>query len=279
MKLLFYRTLWGWRGPWDEAVRQAQSAGFAGLEGPLPRGAEEAERAMDAVQSARLEWIAEVSTTGYAVPDPCANPQTHLEVLEREIERALPWKPRKFTTMAGNDLWPVSQCVEFFGRVCELAAKYQVRICCETHRGRSLFHPQITLEILRQVPDLVLTADLSHWCVVCERLVLDEYPEILQACAPRVRHLHARVGYEQGAQVPDPGLPLYEPALKAHCKWWLEILRVLKTAGEPAATITPEFGPDGYQQVEASTGMPWGDLWEMNQTMAAHIQKLWNEPS
>ena len=32
--------------------------------------------------------------------------------------------------------------------------------------------------------------------------------------------------------------------------------------------MTPEFGPDGYQQVDAFNGAPVGDLWEINTWMA-----------
>ena len=41
----------------------------------------------------------------------------------------------------------------------------------ETHRGRILHHPYATLRLLETFPPLRLTADLSHWHVVCERLI------------------------------------------------------------------------------------------------------------
>ncbi len=273
MKLRFYKTMWGWQGTWAGAAELAVKAGFSGLEGPLPR---EPSKAAQVLADYPLDWIAEISTTGYAVPEPGAGPDEHLAVLRREVERALPLRPRHITSMAGNDLWPVNQSVDFFGQVVEIAKEYGVRICCETHRGRSLFHPRVTMEVIRQLPELVLTADFSHWCSVCERLVLDDHPEFLAECLGRVKHLHARVGYDQGAQVPDPRLPLYDGPVQSHLRWWTEVLRCQQAAGENEATLTPEFGPDGYQQIEAGSGQPWGDLWEINCFMATLISKHWD---
>ena len=41
------------------------------------------------------------------------------------------------------------------------------------------------------LPDLQLTIDFSHWCCVCERLVLDELPDILELCAIHAKRIHA----------------------------------------------------------------------------------------
>jgi sugar phosphate isomerase/epimerase len=279
MKLDFFKTLWGWPGSWREALHEAAAAGFAGIEGPLPAAREGFEEATRSLRDSGLPWIAEISTTGYAVPEAGADVARHLEVLRREVERALPLKPRFFTSMAGDDCWAVSQSVGFFGQVLEVAREFEVTICCETHRGRSLFHPRVTKEILQQLPELELTADFSHWCNVCERLVLAEYPEFLECCRNRVRHIHARVGYDQGAQVPHPLLPRYREPLEQHLGWWMQILQTRCEAGAESFSLTPEFGPDGYQQIEASTDQPYGDLWEINTTMARLVAERWQKTS
>jgi hypothetical protein len=273
MKLEFFKTLWGWSGPYAEAVRQVRAAGFAGVEGPLPQDAARQKEFLQALEEGGVAWIAEISTTGYAVAAAGSTVQDHLEVLRREILRARPHHPRFFTSMAGNDLWSVAQSVEFYGAAVELARELEVTLYGETHRGRSLFHPRVTLEILRQVPELQLTADFSHWCVVCERLVLDDGPEFLDAVVPHVRHFHGRVGYDQGAQIPHPSLPRYAEAVAAHLRWWKAVWQARAAAGADCLTCTPEFGPDGYQQVEASTDQAYGDLWEINQTMAGLIRR------
>ena len=42
--------------------------------------------------------------------------------------------------------------------------------------------------------------------------------------AGRAHHIHARVGCEQGPQVPHPAAPEYQEALTAHERWWTQIL-------------------------------------------------------
>src|SRR5262249_21443741 len=137
----------------------------------------------------------------------------------------------------------------------------------ETHRSRSFFNPWTTRDILRQLPTLKLTCDFSHWCVVCERLV-DTEPDIIALCAERAHHIHARVGYDQGAQVPHPAAPEYREALDAHERWWTQIWRSQARRGLTVSTLTPEFGPDGYLHRLPFTGAPVADLEQINTWMA-----------
>lgn len=85
--------------------------------------------------------------------------------------------------------------------------KEGIAIYHETHRGRILYNPWITRDICKVFPTLKLTADLSHWCVVAERIfdpasgLDDDWQEILDIVSERTHHIHARVGYEEGPQV------------------------------------------------------------------------------
>ena len=50
-----------------------------------------------------------------------------------------------------------------------------------------------------------------HWTNVAEAAPL--HPELLKVIAeiaPQVVHVHARVGFEEGPQVPDPRAPEYQ---------------------------------------------------------------------
>ncbi len=113
-----------------------------------------------------------------------------------------------------------------------------------------------------------LTCDFSHWCCVCERLI-DSEPEVLALCAERGHHVHARVGYDQGPQVPHPAAPEYRPALEAHERWWKRIWKAQAERGTMVTTMTPEFGLDGYLQCAPFTQTPVADLDEINAWMAA----------
>jgi sugar phosphate isomerase/epimerase len=267
MQLQCFKTLWGHSGSFALACQQARAAGFAGVEGPAPASAAAQAACRRALQDHELLYIAEICTAGSYVPDRTASVKDHLASLEQKLQHSLPLAPELVTCLGGCDAWEEQQSLAFFSGAMHLAQQSNVRISFETHRGRSLFNPWVTARICAQLPDLRLTADFSHWCVVCERL-MDVEQDVLDRLVGRVLHIHARVGYEQGPQVVDPRLARYQQALQSHQHWWRRIWDCQRQQGYTCTTLTPEFGPDGYQQVDPFSGTPVGDLWEINCWMA-----------
>jgi sugar phosphate isomerase/epimerase len=267
MELKVYKTLWGCGGDWRQALDEAVADGFDGIEGPAPEAAAERRRFREALDARGLDWIAEICTAGAYVPRRDAVPAEHLASLQRRLEWSREIGPRFVTALAGCDAWPESLSIDFFGAAMELAARHGLGISFETHRGRSLFNPWGTRRIVEALPGMQLTADFSHWCVVCERLI-DTERDLIGAIAPRVCHVHARVGYEQGPQVPHPAAPEYAAALAAHQGWWETVWRSMQARGLAVATLTPEFGPDGYLHHAPFTNAPVADLREINRWMA-----------
>ncbi len=264
MNLKLFKTLWGHSGSYAAAADATIQAGFHGFEGPVPVDVERKAEFLDTLESRNLDFIAEISTTGFAVPDPGSSVSDHLDAFERILVRSMEAKPIFYSSMAGSDLWEFRDSVDFFTRAWEIAQKYGVRVGFETHRSRSLFHPIISKNLLAETPPIELTIDFSHWCNVCERLVLDELPDVLALCAKRVLHIQPRIGYDQGAQVPDPRAPMYQHFVEAHVRWWRALWKGQEKRGFQTVTMTPEFGPDGYQQVYPYTQKPVADLWELN---------------
>jgi hypothetical protein len=264
MKLKLFKTLWGHQGLYATAADLAVEAGFQGLEGPIPTDREQRAEFLEAISSRQLDYIAEISTTGFAVPTPGSTVEDHLSAFERILVDSLEAKPLIFSSMAGSDLWEFGESVTFLTKAWEIAQRYGVRVGFETHRSRSLFHPIVTKNLLAELPPIELTIDFSHWCNVCERLVLDELPEVLALCSGRVLHIQPRIGYDQGAQVPDPRAPMYLATVQAHLRWWRALWEGQKRRGMECVTMTPEFGPDGYLQVDPYTQKPVADLWELN---------------
>jgi hypothetical protein len=81
---------------------------------------------------------------------------------------------------------------------------------------------------------------------VAER-VFHEQDEDWAACmaefARATKHIHARVGYAQGPQVPDPRAPEYQAALVAHERWWDQILGALSRGSGAASAPQPLASP------------------------------------
>ena len=276
MKLRLFKTLWGHGGSIDDAIAAALAQGCDGIEGPPPNSAAERRDLHSKTQDAGLEYIAEICTAGSYVPERAAPPERHLESFRRRTGEALDCAPRFVTAIAGCDAWPLAISVDFFAVALEIAGVLGVPASFETHRSRSMFNPWVTRDIMRALPALKLTCDFSHWCCVCERLI-DTEPEVLALCAERVHHIHARVGYDQGPQVPHPAAPEYLPALEAHERWWAQLWQAQRRRGMEEITMTPEFGPDGYLQSAPFTQKPVADLDEINGWMAARQRSRFAE--
>ncbi|UXY53132.1 sugar phosphate isomerase/epimerase family protein [Pseudomonas tohonis] len=266
MQFKLFKTLWGFHGAPDEAARLALEAGFDGLEAAVP----EAPGARDALGQALSEhgvpFIAEVCTGGSYVPDRHATPAEHLADLRRKVRAAQPLGPLLCNVIAGCDAWPLAVQRDFFAAALELEADLGVPLSFETHRGRSMFNPWVTETLLRQLPDLRLTADISHWVVVAERLLDDDW-DLLLAVAEQVRHVHGRVGYPQGPQVPHPAAPEYADCLAFHQRFWEAVWRAQRRRGASLSSMTPEFGPDRYLHTLPFTDQPVADLWQVNRWM------------
>lgn len=275
MELSLFKTLWGHEGSLDEAIGLCKDSHFQGIEAPAPIDPIERTAFFESMESANMQWIAEVSTctaTGYYVPLPKCSVEDHLTSLEESVILSKEGSPLFINTMAGYDAWSSDEALAFHQGVVALQDKHEIIISVETHRGRSTYSPWLTRDILLKVPELRITCDFSHWCVVSERLILDEEEEILALAAKHAHHIQPRVGYSQGPQVPDPRAPEYAEALNAHERWWTNVWDSMAARGFTHFTMTPEFGPDGYLQCAPFTQKPVADLWDVNQWIG-HKQK------
>lgn len=276
MELKLFKTLWGHDGPLDAAADQALEAGFAGLEGNADVPQARREELRVTLQTRRLEYIQEIVTAGDYVPRRQATVAEHVADVERQLRLGQALEPVWVSIIGGCDAWSVEQSVRFFGEAQEAAERMNIACSFETHRSRSLFNPWITLAILQRLPELQLTCDFSHWVVVLERQ-LDNDWEAVSEVARHAHHIHARVGYAQGPQVPHPAAPEYAGALASHQRYWEQIWLMQRTKGNSVTTMTPEFGPDGYLHTLPFTQQPVADLWEINAWMGknerAHFQE------
>ena len=275
MKLKIFKTLWGFSGSYQSAIQQATTAGMHGIEGPAATDPKERLALNHLLTNQGLDYIAEITTAGSYVPERHASLQQHIDSFISKIEASLELDPLFITCLGGCDAWPESQSIEFFQQAMEIAQSYNITVSFETHRGRSLFNPWVTQRIVEQIPQIKLTCDFSHWCVVCERLI-DTEIEIIKRIAQNAHHIHARIGYDQGPQVPNPAAPEYESALRAHQRWWEIIWKSQLQRQYSLSTVTPEFGPDGYLHEAPFTKEPVADLWELNTWMAKEETEHFN---
>jgi sugar phosphate isomerase/epimerase len=270
--LLF--SLWGFEGDLEQAISTARFQGFDGLEvnrrhpavASLP-----AERIAGRLAESGLALVLEILSGGDYVPQLELSPEHHLNELEAQLQNAPALSPLRVTVLTGNDSWPWPVQERFWSQVLELTRTCPLPVSFETHRSRSFHSPWTIGPFLEAFADLRLTADLSHWCVVAERLMTPDL-EPVRAIAPRVDHIHARVGHPQGPSVSHPFAPEWAEALEAHRRCWQLFAAKRSTLSRGPFTITPEFGPDGYLPSLPFTRQPVADLLEVNTAMATWLR-------
>jgi sugar phosphate isomerase/epimerase len=273
-ELLLFKTLWGFSGSLAQAQTLAAAQGFDGLElnlhHPCLAGLT-APQVLEAFIQARQGLIVEIVTGGDYVPSLEQGPAQHLQELGEQLQQAVELQPLRISVIAGCDAWGAEQQRQFWDEALPLAQAAAAPVSFETHRSRSLFNPWAIEDWLSTYPDLRLTADLSHWCAVAERLMTPELTPI-QAMAERVDHIHARVGHAQGPSVGHPLAPEWAEALEAHRRCWALFSQSQRRRGFAPRTITPEFGPDGYLPQLPFTGQLVADLEEINRSLGAWIK-------
>ncbi len=257
MKLLLVRHLWG--------VDHTH-----GLERYLPRWREAGYEAIESafhispdrtallrfLKESGWHWIPQVFSREF---NPGGTVREHLDSMRNQVEDCLEYEPLFINAHSGSDSWSLAEAEDFYGAALEMEQRLGVSIAHETHRLRCFGNPWTTSLVLERFPALKLTCDLSHWVCVAERLLEDCGP-IIELAARHCHHVHARVGYEEGPQVPDPRAPEWARHVAAHESWWDIIWKSQKQRGLTTSTLTPEFGPAPYLHALPYTQVPVTDL-------------------
>jgi sugar phosphate isomerase/epimerase len=258
MELKQFKALWGMEGTYAEQLARASEAGYAGVEAPAPAAAQ-AEEFAALLDKYRLGYIAQVFADGAAD-------------FGEQVKAAAGFKPLKIVSHSARDCMTEAEQDRFFAAALETEARYGIPIGHETHRHRAMFTPWTTARLLNKFPELRITADFSHWTNVCESH-LDDQKENLAIAIARAIHIHGRIGYPEGPQVPHPGAPEYRSELELFLGWWKDILARQAAEGAAFATFTSEFGPPGYMHTLPFTQAPVADLWEVNRWMSDRMQE------
>ncbi|MES2298008.1 MAG: sugar phosphate isomerase/epimerase [Pseudomonadota bacterium] len=268
MQIQIFAPHWGSNELAPEVfIERVLAARFDGIEMSLPLEPALRQRWTGMIAQAGLGLIAQQWETAL-------HPQyeAHREALAAYLESACAARPLFVNSHTGKDYYTAQQNHALIALAGDIGRRHGVPIVHEIHRSRFSGHPALLLPVLRELPELELTADLSHWCCACESL-LEDQEATLAATLPHVRHIHARVGHPQGPQVADFRAPEAQAALAAHLGWWDRIVALRRQAGAQRITLTPEFGPAPYTQSLPYTGQPVSNAWELNVAMGALLRQ------
>lgn len=257
MKLIFGKSKWEmWDDPLEEFLQRVIDSGFEASEIYLSSLSESPAEIARLHANHELRLIGQILTQGQSY-------QEHIQSFESQFEFAAQCQVAFINSHAGRDIFSFEENLQIFQRAVELSQSSGIPILIETHRGRPTYSAIETRRYLEALPDLRLTADFSHWMVVHESDLADQSMN-LEATIARADYIHARVGYAEGPQIPDPRAPEWEHAVTRHLGLWQEVVNQHKRDGKEILCITPEFGPPAYMHTMPFTNQPVGDVWEQN---------------
>lgn len=267
----YYCPRWGSENlSWGDFAAKVADAGYDGIEVALPRDTPPAEldAAWDAAAKHGLQLIAQHFDTYEADFD------EHRRLYAAWFEQLAGRPVRKVNSQTGKDFFSFAQNSALFDIAAGFAAANGVEVLHETHRNKFSFAAHVTRDYLERLPDLRLTLDASHWVCVAESYLRDQ-PEALALAISRTDHLHARVGYPEGPQVPDPRVEAWSEAVDVHLVWWDAVVERKRAAGAGRLTITSEFGPAPYMVTLPQNGAPIADQWAVNRYVMELLRGRW----
>jgi len=300
LRLSMFRSLWGvikatdGHMTFEQAIPKIKALGYEGIECGVKIAMDIGrDHFKQVLKEHNLKYIAMVFSSGPGAvvpgadgdryprhPKPGRTISKHLDVFKAQVEEALELDPVLINSHSGNDYFFRKEQEEFFVRAIDFEKKNSKKpIYHETHRKRILHSPWVARELVPQFKgDLKIVADLSHFLCVAETNTEDpELTAVIEQLAPYTRHIHARVGYDHGPQVPDPRAAHWQSYVEGMMRWWTSIWKAQLAAGVAVSTVTPEHGPPNYQVCDPSWQIPLADIWEVNTWVGRQVEKTFAE--
>lgn len=250
----------------DEFIGKIVDAGYDGIDTWLPPDVKTKKILLDQIEKKGLVFVAhQHEATG-------DNFKQFQSSFKRNLKACAETSPVLINSHTGRDYFTRDQFLALIDIAAEIADTTNIPIVHETHRGRMGYSPQSIEPLFARRPGLEITADFSHWVCVTESM-LGNFEPVLNEAINRTRHVHARVGYEQGPQVTNPRSPEWAYALNQFLVWWDAIVAINRNKNRKILTFTTEFGPFPYMQM-----IPFTDIFIANQfDINAYMKELLTE--
>ena len=157
-----------------------------------------------------------------------------------------------------------------------IAAEESMPIQFETHRNCITNDLFATLQLLEAVPDMRLSADLSHYVV--DREMMQPISATMQDYVLRVLQrsdsFQGRVATRNQIQVPI-AFPQHRDWLETFLGWWREGFRLWRSrCPDEDAVFLCELGPPNYAITDAN-GDELSDRWQEALELKARARALW----
>ena len=270
MKVEFFCPYWGSEHlDHISFFEKIKDAGYDGAEIILPYDDQVKHRITEIAKKLDLKIIA---LWGGVID---GNFEQSIKTYEEHLRNACSINPLFVNIQTGKDHYTFEQNVKFLHLANKIGEEIGVKILHETHRGKFSYAAHLMPKYFKEFSELRITADFSHWCSVAESL-LEDQEEHISLAIERSDHIHARVGFSEGPQIPDPRTPEWQTTVETHIAWWDKIIERRKSEGSSVTTITPEFGPFPYMTKMPYTGMPITSQWDVNLYMKNILNERYN---
>ena len=258
MQLLLLCPQWGLEHlDLEDFIIRVKEAGYDGIDTWAPGTIAERRRLLRLLEEYKLVMVShQHQAAGSGIDAWCRD-------FDRQLSIASELNPVLINSHSGRDSFTFDEQLQVIDTAAGFEERTGFTVAHETHRGRMGFCPGNFDQLLRARPAMRITADLSHWVCVTESY-LEHFREVVDIAIRSTVHVHARVGFPEGPQVPDPRAAQYAEAWLNFTGWWTRIISACAGRGDRQLTITPEFGPPPYMWTNVADAQPVASQWDVN---------------
>lgn len=250
---------------------RVKEAGYDGVETWLPDDKQKRKLFLEELQACDLLLIShQHQAIGKTLDD-------YLKSYLHYLSICLQGEPVLINSHSGRDYFSFEDQKRVINSALEFSATHKIEVLHEIHRGRIGYSPLAAWEVFEACPEMKITADFSHWVCVSENLYLTGFEKMLNEAIFRTGHIHARVGFTEGPQVPDPRAEEWKEEVNVFFGWWDRIVGHNKAKGSETLTITPEFGPYPYMWQLPYTRQNVASQWDINNYIKNKIRQRYPE--
>jgi len=274
MSLLVMQSLWAMENiepdgttlPLPEAIARIANHNFDGVTGLF----------MDRAYVRRL--VDELYPLGLTIEGQCF-PKT-VDELQPTLDLASEFGCHHITIQPDVRTRDKKAAIELMQGWQRLSEQVPIPVLIETHRYRLTNDLLFTLELLEDLPDLKLLADLSHYVVGHEIPLVEGSPESIDQLRRVMESCHAyhgRVSNCEQVQIPI-SFSQNSPWLEEYRKLWTWGFRNWSRRSDPGDTIsfTCELGPPPYA-ITGKDGLDISDRWAESLMLKELSESIWKE--
>ena len=172
----------------------------------------------------------------------------------------------------------VEQGVEVVERWMHDAKQVGIPLLFETHRDCTLNDLYYALQLIEEVPDMRLCADLSHYVIDREMPLplSDRDRGFMSRILDRSDCFQGRISNREQIQI-QIEFPQHQAWVEQFKDWWLQGISAWRKRNDDSATLPflCELGPPPYAITDAS-GNELSDRWQEALTIKGWIEEIWH---